>query len=227
MSHHRHHAQRQPSAVRRLTGRLALGAAVAGAAGTASLLGATPAHAASGVNWDAVAQCESSGNWQINTGNGFYGGLQFTRGTWAAYGGTRYAPTASQATREQQIAVAERVLSGQGIGAWPVCGKRAGSTQQYAPSRPARRTQAAPKVHSGQSSHRSVPAKPSAPAHTTHRSTAAKPTGRTYVVRPGDTLSAIAEQYNVRGGWPALYEHNRQVVGGNPNLIFPGQSLAL
>lgn len=78
----------------------------------------------SGVNWDAVARCESSGNWHINTGNGFYGGLQFTAGTWHAYGGGAYAPRADLATREQQIMIAERVRAGQGIGAWPVCGHR-------------------------------------------------------------------------------------------------------
>ena len=78
----------------------------------------------SGVNWNAVAQCESTSNWHANTGNGFSGGLQFTQSTWAAYGGLAYAPTAAQATPAQQIAVAERVLAGQGIGAWPVCGHR-------------------------------------------------------------------------------------------------------
>lgn len=71
--------------------------------------------------WDQLAQCESGGNWAIDSGNGFSGGLQFTDSTWAAYGGTEYAPRASQATREQQIAVAERVQAGQGWGAWPAC----------------------------------------------------------------------------------------------------------
>ena len=88
----------------------------------------SPASAAlssrSGVNWYAVAQCESGGNWSINTGNGFYGGLQFTQSTWAAYGGLAYAPMASEASPSQQMAVANRVLAGQGIGAWPVCGFR-------------------------------------------------------------------------------------------------------
>ena len=71
--------------------------------------------------WDQLAQCESGGNWAIDSGNGFSGGLQFTDSTWAAYGGTEYAPRASQASREQQIAVAERVQAGQGWGAWPAC----------------------------------------------------------------------------------------------------------
>jgi transglycosylase-like protein/LysM domain-containing protein len=83
--------------------------------------GPVPASA-SGLNWSAVAACESGGNWSANTGNGFYGGLQFTQGTWNAYGGGQYASSANQATPAQQIAVANRVLAGQGIGAWPVCG---------------------------------------------------------------------------------------------------------
>ena len=78
--------------------------------------------AAGGANWAAIAACESGGNWSANTGNGFYGGLQFTQGTWDAYGGGQYAASANQASESQQIAVAERVLAGQGIGAWPVCG---------------------------------------------------------------------------------------------------------
>jgi LysM repeat protein len=77
---------------------------------------------ASGANWAAIAACESGGNWSDNTGNGFYGGLQFSQGTWDAYGGGQYAASANGASEGQQIAVAERVLAGQGIGAWPVCG---------------------------------------------------------------------------------------------------------
>ena len=82
-----------------------------------------PVAAASGRNWDAVAKCESGGNWSINTGNGYYGGLQFSAGTWNGHGGTAYAPRADLATREQQIAVAEKVLASQGKGAWPTCGR--------------------------------------------------------------------------------------------------------
>jgi len=88
---------------------------------------ATPASTAApassdGANWSAIAACESGGNWSANTGNGFYGGLQFTQQTWLAYGGGQYASSANLATQAQQIAVAQRVLAGQGIGAWPVCG---------------------------------------------------------------------------------------------------------
>ncbi|WP_323373337.1 transglycosylase family protein [Corynebacterium antarcticum] len=81
---------------------------------------------ANGSVWDAIAQCESTGNWSINTGNGFSGGLQFTPSTWLAFGGGQYAPMAWQATREQQIAVAEKVRAGQGWGAWPACTSKLG-----------------------------------------------------------------------------------------------------
>ncbi|WP_432115415.1 transglycosylase family protein [Streptomyces sp. S1] len=76
--------------------------------------------------WGCVAECESSGRWHVNTGNGFYGGLQFWQPTWVEHGGLAYAPRADLATRAQQIKVAEEVLRTQGWGAWPVCSKRYG-----------------------------------------------------------------------------------------------------
>ncbi|GAB4094598.1 transglycosylase family protein [Brachybacterium horti] len=106
-----------------LLGRTALTLA-GGAVVAAGAFAAAPAQQADAAGgWDQVAQCESSGNWSINTGNGFYGGLQFTKSTWQAYGGGQYASTADKATKSQQIAVAEKVLAGQGAGAWPNCGK--------------------------------------------------------------------------------------------------------
>jgi resuscitation-promoting factor RpfB len=84
--------------------------------------GATPPPNTSGLNWDAVAQCESGGNWHINTGNGFYGGLQFDYSTWLSNGGGAYAPRADLASREQQIAVANRLYAARGSSPWPVCG---------------------------------------------------------------------------------------------------------
>jgi hypothetical protein len=100
-------------------------AAPAGAAPAAPAQASSPAPASSGgVNWSAIAACESGGNWAANTGNGFYGGLQFTEQTWLANGGGQYAPSANLATPAQQIAVAQNVLASQGIGAWPVCGAR-------------------------------------------------------------------------------------------------------
>jgi resuscitation-promoting factor RpfA len=100
--------------------KLAFTGAVIGGGGIAL---AGHAAAAPDNEWDRVASCESGGNWGINTGNGYHGGLQFSQGTWAAHGGGEYATSANQATRDQQIAVAERVLATQGRGAWPVCGR--------------------------------------------------------------------------------------------------------
>ena len=76
--------------------------------------------------WDSIAQCESTGNWAINTGNGFFGGLQFTPSTWLSFGGGEYAPSAHLATREQQIAIAQKVQAAQGWGAWPACTAKLG-----------------------------------------------------------------------------------------------------
>ena len=100
--------------------KLAFTGAVIGGGGIAL---AGHAAAAPDSEWDHVAACESGGNWGINTGNGYHGGLQFSQGTWAAHGGGEFASSANQATRDQQIAVAERVLATQGRGAWPVCGR--------------------------------------------------------------------------------------------------------
>jgi resuscitation-promoting factor RpfA len=100
--------------------KLAFTGAVIGGGGIAV---AGQAAAAPDTEWDRVAACESGGNWGINTGNGYHGGLQFSQGTWAAHGGGEFASAANQATRDQQIAVAERVLATQGRGAWPVCGR--------------------------------------------------------------------------------------------------------
>jgi resuscitation-promoting factor RpfA len=100
--------------------KLAFTGAVIGGGGIAL---AGHAAAAPDSEWDRVAACESGGNWGINTGNGYHGGLQFSQGTWASHGGGEYASSANQASRDQQIAVAERVLASQGRGAWPVCGR--------------------------------------------------------------------------------------------------------
>ncbi|SOC56911.1 transglycosylase family protein, partial [Ornithinimicrobium cerasi] len=107
-------------------------AALAGAASLATVGVATPPAAAAESDnvWDRVADCESSGNWSINTGNGYYGGLQFWHPTWTSFGGAEFAPYAHQASKVQQIAVAQRVLKVQGPGAWPVCSVRAGLTME-------------------------------------------------------------------------------------------------
>ncbi|MFF7189745.1 transglycosylase family protein [Streptomyces sp. NPDC008222] len=199
----------------------------AGSAGMAiPLIGAGAAHAADVDTWTKVAACESSGDWSINTGNGYYGGLQFTRSTWEAYGGTAYARRADLATRDQQIAVAEKVLAGQGPGAWPVCSGHAGLTADHA-SRHA----------SGGTSTGADRDTPQATTQTTKRSVRdVKPqttpqsqagTTEMYTVVHGDTLSGIADSRRVQGGWQSLYQANRTTVGPDPDLILPGQRLDL
>ena len=110
---------RKPTASAVNVAKVAFTGAVIGSGGLAL---AGHAGAATDGEWDKVARCESGGNWAINTGNGYQGGLQFSPGTWRSHGGGEYAPAAHLATKEEQIAVAERVLSTQGRGAWPVCG---------------------------------------------------------------------------------------------------------
>ncbi|MBZ8176338.1 DUF3235 domain-containing protein [Corynebacterium poyangense] len=116
-------------------------AASTAALGTAAVLFSPTASAAPDSDWDRLAQCESGGNWHINTGNGYSGGLQFSPSTWTAHGGGEFAPQAHQATREQQIVVAERVLASQGWGAWPACsaslGLNSAPTDRSAPAAPA------------------------------------------------------------------------------------------
>lgn len=111
-----------------VTARTVAGFTLTGAVVSVPLVFAAPAHAASDATWDALAECESGGDWNVNTGNGYYGGVQFSQSTWEAYGGTEYAPRADLATREQQIAIAERTLAGQGWGAWPTCSTKTGAS---------------------------------------------------------------------------------------------------
>lgn len=119
---HRALSRRGPVA-RKLTTATAVGATVIGA----MAFSAMPAQA--DTVWDRVAACESSGNWSINTGNGYYGGVQFYQPTWVGFGGQEFASYAHQATKAEQIAVAQRVLASQGPGAWPVCSVQAGLTR--------------------------------------------------------------------------------------------------
>ncbi|MFF9626836.1 transglycosylase family protein [Streptomyces griseosporeus] len=105
-------------------------AGVTGSAIAIPLLGASGASAADGGTWNQVAECETGGSWSQNTGDGFYGGLHLTLEDWEKYGGTEYAERPDLASRSQQIAVAEKVLADQGVGAWPACGLLSGLTQQ-------------------------------------------------------------------------------------------------
>ena len=110
------------------TSRLLVRIGIAAAAVMIPLVFATSAQAGPMRQdpWDLLAKCESSGNWSIDTGNGYYGGLQFSPGTWQSYGGGAYAATADHATRAQQIAIAEKVLRAQGWKAWPTCSRKLG-----------------------------------------------------------------------------------------------------
>ncbi|MFH8660747.1 transglycosylase family protein [Streptomyces afghaniensis] len=204
-------------------------AGVTGAAVAAPLMAAGNASAATASEWDAVAQCESGGNWSINTGNGYYGGLQFSASTWSGYGGTKYASTADQATKEQQIEIAEKVLASQGKGAWPVCGKGlssagySGGSAQSSGSTETRQTEQQPASRSDER-----------PAQTQKtQKTVTTPTGKKvkkgdgeYKVVKGDTLSSIATEHKVEGGWEKLFELNKDIVT-DANLIYPGQQLHL
>ena len=121
----KHAAVRKP---RPLRNRI-VGVAIAGSATFVTGVGLSAPAQAVGSVWDAVAACESGGNWSINTGNGYYGGLQFSGSTWNGFGGTRYASRAHLASKSEQIATAQRVLAAQGPGAWPTCSRRAGLTR--------------------------------------------------------------------------------------------------
>lgn len=336
-------------------------AAVLGAATVLPTIVATQqSSAASITTWDIVAKCESSGNWHINTGNGYYGGLQFTQSTWAAYGGKKYAARADLATKAQQINIAEKVLASQGPGAWPVCSLKAGlskggpAPKLYFKSTPKAKTKSAPshtasttKALEAVSYAKAQLGKPYAYGktgpnsfdcsgltyaawkhagvniprtsqdqrdHLTHVSKSSlapgdlvisrggnhvaiyigggytidaphagasvrklrlstydsynhvvayvrpagggtsvvspprgsvkkteKPevkvekapektevtSGSKYTVVPGDTLSGIALDKHVKGGWHTLYDVNKNVVGSNPDLIFPKQVLTI
>ncbi|MFF5968139.1 transglycosylase family protein [Streptomyces collinus] len=211
-------------------------AGVTGAAVAAPLMAAGNASAATASEWDTVAQCESGGNWSINTGNGYYGGLQFSASTWSGYGGTKYASTADQATKAQQIEIAEKVLASQGKGAWPVCGKglsSAGYTGGGSSSDSGSSSQS-----QSQSQQSTETRETQQPASRSDERPAAKktvttPTGKKvkkgdgeYKVVKGDTLSSIAADEKVKGGWEKLYQLNKDIID-DANLIYPGQQLHL
>ncbi|MFG2724191.1 transglycosylase family protein [Streptomyces canus] len=208
--------------------RAAALAGVTGVAIAAPLMAAGNASAATASEWDTVAQCESGGNWSINTGNGYYGGLQFSASTWAAYGGTQYAAQANQASKSQQIAVAEKVLASQGKGAWPVCGTGLSSATYNGGSSSS---------SSGSSNTSSRSTEEQSASRSTDRPAAKKtvttPTGKKvkkgdgeYKVVKGDTLSSIAEKHKVKGGWQKLFKLNKDIVT-DADFIYPGQQLHL
>ena len=182
------------------------------AVGAAAAIMAPNAAAAPDSDWDRLAQCESGGNWAINTGNGYHGGLQFSAQTWQAFGGGEFAPTANLATREQQIAVAERTLAQQGWGAWPACSASLGLNSAPTP----RNVNAAP-----------APAAPQAPAEAPKavQEAAEQPTDELAVDALYTLVEDTATQYGLsipasfteqykanRHNFNAFYSANRHVI---------------
>ncbi|WP_097867237.1 LysM peptidoglycan-binding domain-containing protein [Streptomyces sp. rh34] len=221
--------------------RIATLAGVTGAAVVVPLMGATNASAASVETWDAVAQCESGGNWSINTGNGYYGGLQFSQSSWAAAGGTQYASRADLASKDQQIATAEKLLDMQGPGAWACAGAGGLTNDGVDPgvntgsgSGESKPEQAQPERQAEQPTTRSEQrTAPQAEKKAESKKTVTTPTGEKvqkgdgeYKVEAGDTLSSIAQAEDVKGGWSQLFELNDDIVK-DADLIFPGQQLHL
>jgi LysM repeat protein len=198
---------RAPSTTGRNLARTAIAGAVIGAP-----LAAAPVASADtgGTAWDKLAQCESTGNWSINTGNGFSGGLQFTPSTWRAFGGEG---AAHHASREEQIVVAERVLAKQGWGAWPACSRKLGLRGTPAPI--AKKANKAPEAtQSIAEKVTSTIAKKAAPTRG----------GSTVAVKPGDTLAKIAAANGV-DGWKQLHALNPDL--DNPNILTVGQIIKL
>jgi LysM repeat protein len=239
------------SNIRRNARRGAAALVIGGAAAAALSM---PANAASTDTWDKLAECESGGSWDTNTGNGFSGGLQFTPSTWSAFGGSGSPEGASKA---EQISVAEKVLEGQGWGAWPSCSSQLGlgegdkaGTASVADSAPQQQEQTesvAPQSSNVESyeapAQAEAPAQPAqaeapapaeaaapvqesyeAPAQAEAPAAPAQAAAGEHTVAAGETISSIAAQYGV--SWEDLASANGTVVS-DPNLIFPGQVLEI
>jgi hypothetical protein len=187
----------------------------------------TAANAADDSTWDALAQCESGGNWAIDTGNGYYGGLQFSQSTWEANGGTGNPAAAS---REEQIRVAENVLATQGWGAWPSCSAQIGASGSAEPSAAAPAEQPAPAPAPAEAAPAAEGAAPApaapAPAAETYALPDVEPSDETYTVESGDTLFEIAEAKGLETGWLGIFAVNQDELA-DPNLIEVGQELVL
>ncbi|WP_394614141.1 transglycosylase family protein [Lentzea sp. JNUCC 0626] len=195
-------------------------AAVGIIAGAPLGLAVGTANAAPGMDWDALAQCEASGNWGANTGNGYYGGLQFTQGTWNANGGSGNPANAS---REEQIRVAENVLRTQGSNAWPSCSKRIGAYVGKTAPAPKQQQPTQRKAQPQPQQRKAAPVQ-QAPVQQLAGSKS-NPNGN-YEIKAGDTLSKIAEANKVEGGYQAIVEKNKEFLT-NPDLIFTGDKILI
>lgn len=229
------------TSIRRTAAALAIGGAFA------ATMSMPAANAVDGATWDALAQCESGGNWSINTGNGFYGGLQFTQQSWNGVGMSGSPVTASRA---QQIEAGERLLAIQGWGAWPACSAKLGlygktgaaptytepttvaaqsQTQQTYTAPAAQAAPAAPAVQAAPAAAEAPAAPAAAPAVEAPAAPVAvapKAAAGTYTVVPGDSLSLIAAKLGVAGGYQAIAAANTDIIY-NVDLIFPGQVLTI
>ena len=236
------------TSIRRTAAALAIGGV---AAATMSM---PAANAVDGATWDALAQCESGGNWSINTGNGFYGGLQFTQQSWNGVG---MSGSPANATRAQQIEAGERLLAIQGWGAWPACSAKLGlygktgaaptytePTTTVAAQSQTQQTYTAPAAQAAPAAVEAPAAAPAAPAAPAAQAAAPaaeapaaaapaaqapvvatpKAAAGTYTVVPGDSLSLIAAKLGVAGGYQAIAAANTDIIY-NVDLIFPGQVL--
>jgi resuscitation-promoting factor RpfA len=184
-----------------------------------ALAGSLPAQAATTV-WDTVAKCESGNRWHISTGNGYYGGLQFSSSTWKAFGGRKYGSQAHKATKAEQIAIARRVLASQGPGAWPTCSRRAGLTKKNGKADKKAVPATNPGVTKAKAKAKPV-VKKAKPVVKKAPATAVK----RIKVNPGDTLAKLANRYHVKGGWRGLWKLNKTLK--NPNRIYVGQVLRI
>lgn len=229
------------TSIRRTAAALAIGGAVAA---TVSM---PAANAVDGATWDALAQCESGGNWSINTGNGFYGGLQFAQQSWSGVG---MSGSPATATRAQQIEAGERLLAIQGWGAWPACSAKLGlygktgaaptytePTTTVAAQSQTQQTYTAPAAQVAPAAVEAPAAAPAAPVAPAVEAPAAAPVAEapaaapkaaagTYTVVPGDSLSLIAAKLGVAGGYQAIAAANTDIIY-NVDLIFPGQVLTI
>ena len=233
------------TSIRRSAAALAIGGVAA------ATLSMPAANAADGATWDALAQCESGGNWSINTGNGFYGGLQFTQQSWNGVG---MSGSPANATRAQQIEAGERLLAIQGWGAWPACSAKLGlygktgaaptytepttstaatttvaaqSQTQQAYTAPAAQAAPAAEAPAAAPAAQAAPAAEApaaAPAAQAPVAATPKAAAGTYTVVPGDSLSLIAAKLGVAGGYQAIAAANTDIIY-NVDLIFPGQVL--
>jgi resuscitation-promoting factor RpfA len=171
--------------------------------------------ASADTDWDELAQCESSGDWNTNTGNGFGGGLQFTDSTWKAFGGSG---SPEDASRSEQIQVAERVKAEQGMSAWPTCSKKTGNTDSSANTESSDSGSSESSSDSDSSETEGIAATPQAqPAQP-----ATAPAGGAYTVASGDTLSSVAAAHGV--SWQSIAQNN---AIADPDAISPGQQLKL